>query len=160
MTLEGLHDVIQPIMGWADCPLHHFQFGDVMYDVPSRDDPDMNDGCKIELSTLLIDGERVFQYLHDHGDSWCCILALEAVAPAIPGVDGNSSWLLQRYVRSPKQRSARPRQTAPCKASLLEAGRLPSLTTCLLPARAAISPPQIATGDKSKGTAEEYKAAV
>jgi Plasmid pRiA4b ORF-3-like protein len=33
-SLEGLHDVIQILMGWADYHLHHFQFGDVMYGVP------------------------------------------------------------------------------------------------------------------------------
>ena len=31
VTLEGLHDVIQTVMGWADYHLHHFQFGSVMY---------------------------------------------------------------------------------------------------------------------------------
>ena len=86
MTLEGLHDVIQIVMGWADYHLHHFQFGDVMYGVPSPEDREMNDGRKIKLSTALVDGERVFQYLYDYGDGWCCVVVLEAVTPTIPGV--------------------------------------------------------------------------
>jgi Plasmid pRiA4b ORF-3-like protein len=30
VTLEGLHDVIQVVMGWADHHLHHFQIGSVL----------------------------------------------------------------------------------------------------------------------------------
>src|SRR5215472_6661643 len=85
-TLEGLHDVIQIVIGWADYHLHHFQFADVMYGVPSPEDRDMYDGRKIKLSTALVDGERVFQYLYDYGDGWCCVVVLEAIAPTVPGV--------------------------------------------------------------------------
>ena len=70
MTLEGLHDVIQILMGWADYHMHHFQFGDVMYGVPAPDDHEMNDGRKVQLWTLVDDGERTFQYLYDYGDGW------------------------------------------------------------------------------------------
>ena len=49
-SLEGLHDVIQILMGWADYHLHHFQLGDVMYGVPSPDDREMNDGRRVKLS--------------------------------------------------------------------------------------------------------------
>jgi Plasmid pRiA4b ORF-3-like protein len=84
-TLEALHDVVQTVMGWADYHLHHFQFGDVMYGVPSSEDREMNDGRKIKLSTALVDGERTFQYLYDYGDGWCCVVVLEAVAPMRPG---------------------------------------------------------------------------
>ncbi len=77
MTLEGLHDVIQVVMGWADYHLHHFQFGSVMYGVPSPDDREMNDGRKIKLSTAVVDGERVFDYVYDYGDNWCCVVVLE-----------------------------------------------------------------------------------
>jgi hypothetical protein len=84
-TLEGLHDVIQTVMGWADYHMHHFQFGDVMYGVPAPDDPEMNDGRKVQLWTLVDDGERTFQYLYDYGDGWCCIVVLEAVAPMRSG---------------------------------------------------------------------------
>ncbi len=84
--LEGLHDVIQTVMGWADYHLHHFQFGDLIYGVSAPDDPEMNDGSKVKLWTMLDDGERVFLYLYDYGDGWCCVVVLEAVAPAIRGV--------------------------------------------------------------------------
>ena len=86
MTLEGLHDVIQVVMGWADYHLHHFQFGDAMYGAPTPEDREMNDGHKVKLSTALVDGERVFQYLYAYGDGWCCVVVLEAVVPAVTGV--------------------------------------------------------------------------
>jgi len=85
-TLEGLHDVIQIVMGWADYHLHHFQFADVMYGAPAPEDRDMHDGRKTKLSTALVDGERAFDYVYDYGDNWCCVVVLEAVAPTIPGV--------------------------------------------------------------------------
>ena len=87
MTLEGLHDVIQILMSWTDSHLHHFQLGDIMYGMPSPEDHEMNDGRKIKLSTLFVDGERAFQYLYDYGDGWCCMVVLEAVAPIRQGVD-------------------------------------------------------------------------
>jgi hypothetical protein len=86
MTLEGLHDVIQIVMGWADYHLHHFQSGSVMYGAPTPDDREMHDGRKIKLSTALVDGERVFDYVYDYGDNWCCVVVLEAIAPMIPSV--------------------------------------------------------------------------
>jgi hypothetical protein len=86
MTLEDLHGIIQILMGWADYHLHHFQLGASMYGVPSPDDSEMNDGRKVKLSTLLVDNERVFQYLYDYGDCWCCIVVLEAIVPMVTGV--------------------------------------------------------------------------
>jgi len=86
VTLECLHDVIQILMGWADYHLHHFQFGEVMYGMPSPEDREMNDGRKVKLSTLVVDGERAFQYLYDYGDGWCCMVVLEAVTPTVQRV--------------------------------------------------------------------------
>ena len=55
-TLEGLHDVLQTIMGWANYHLHHFQLGDLTYGEPTPEDRDMLDGRKLKLSALAIDG--------------------------------------------------------------------------------------------------------
>jgi Plasmid pRiA4b ORF-3-like protein len=41
-TLEGLHDVLQVIMGWANYHLHHFQIGGLMYGEPTPEDRDMS----------------------------------------------------------------------------------------------------------------------
>jgi hypothetical protein len=39
--------------------MHHFRFGDVMYGVPAPDDQEMNDGRKVQLWTLVDDGEPI-----------------------------------------------------------------------------------------------------
>jgi hypothetical protein len=57
-----------------------------MYGAPKPEDRDMHDGRKIKLSTALVDGERVFDYVYDYGDNWCCVVVLEAIAPTVPGV--------------------------------------------------------------------------
>jgi hypothetical protein len=85
-TLEGLHDVIQVVMGWADYHLHHFQIGSVRYSARTPDDIDMQDGRKLKLSRLIDDGERAFDYVYDYGDDWRCVVVLEAAAPMVPGL--------------------------------------------------------------------------
>jgi Plasmid pRiA4b ORF-3-like protein len=85
VTLEGLHDVIQVVMGWADHHLHHFQVGSLRYGAPTPDDIDIQDGRKLKLSRLIDDGERAFEYVYDYGDEWRCVVVLEATAPMIPG---------------------------------------------------------------------------
>ena len=104
-TLEGLHDVIQIVMGWADYHLHHFQFGSVMYGAPTPDDREMNHGRKIKLSTAIVDGERASDYVYDYGDNRCCMVVLEAVRPDDPG--HRLSALRRR-----RQGAVRPRTSA------------------------------------------------
>ena len=84
-TLEGLHDVLQIIIGWADYHLHHFQIGDLMYGELTLDDRDILDERELKLSALAIDGERAFEYVYDYGDNWHSVVVLEAIAPASPG---------------------------------------------------------------------------
>ncbi len=85
-TLESLHGVLQNIMGWADYHLHHFRIGGLMYGELTPEDREMQDGRKLKLSALAIGGERAFEYVYDYGDNWRCVVALEAIAPASPGV--------------------------------------------------------------------------
>ena len=89
-TLKGLHDVIQTVMGFADYHLHHFQIGVSLYGEPAPEDDDddreMLDERKLKLSALVDDGMRVFEYVYDYGDNWCCVVVLEAIAPAVQGV--------------------------------------------------------------------------
>jgi hypothetical protein len=86
LSLEGLHDVIQVVIGWADCHLHHFQIGSLRYGAPMPDDVDTQDGRKVKLATLIDDGERAFEYVYDYGDEWRCVVVLEAAAAMIPGL--------------------------------------------------------------------------
>jgi hypothetical protein len=36
--------------------------------------------------TLIVDGERAFDYVYDYGDDWRCVVVLEATAPMIRGL--------------------------------------------------------------------------
>jgi Plasmid pRiA4b ORF-3-like protein len=75
VTLEGLHDVIQVVMGWADYHFHHFQIGSVRYSARTHDDVDMQDGRKLKLSTLIVEGERAFAMFTTTattGTAWSC----------------------------------------------------------------------------------------
>ncbi len=45
-----------------------------MYGVPAPEDRDVQDVRKIELSTLVVDGERVLDCVCDYGDPWCCVV--------------------------------------------------------------------------------------
>jgi hypothetical protein len=85
-TLEGLHDVIQVVMGWQGYHLHHFQIGDVMYGRVMPEDPERADGRKVKLAGLGNDGVRMLEYVYDYGDDWHCAVVLEAFAAARPGV--------------------------------------------------------------------------
>jgi hypothetical protein len=89
-TLKTLHDVLQRAMGWFDYHLHHFEIGGILYGKPSPDDADFDrdivDERKLKLLTLAEEGDRLFEYVYDYGDNWCCALVVEALQPALPGV--------------------------------------------------------------------------
>jgi hypothetical protein len=89
-TLKELHGVIQAVMGWADYHLHHFRIGGSLYGEPAPEDDDYDreivDERKLKLSTLVVDGERIFDYVYDYGDNWCCVVVLEMIAPATHGL--------------------------------------------------------------------------
>jgi hypothetical protein len=106
VTLEGLHDVIQVVMGWADYHLHHFRIGNLRYSAPTPNDVDMQDGGKLKLSTLVVDGERAFEYVYDYGDDWRCVVVLEAIAPMIRGLA--YPRLVEGARRGPPRMSAVP----------------------------------------------------
>jgi hypothetical protein len=85
-ALDGLHNVIQLVMDFAGYHLHHFQIGDLMYGPPSPYDRDIESERKLKLSALFVDGQRVFSYVYDYGDNWCCAVVLEAIAQQRPGI--------------------------------------------------------------------------
>jgi hypothetical protein len=35
---------------------------------------------KLKVATLAVESERVFDYVYDYGDNWCCVIVLEDVA--------------------------------------------------------------------------------
>ena len=70
LTLSGLHDVIQAVMGWTDSHLHQFVRKGVRYGVP---DPDWDEEKIIEdkrvrLSALKLAVKDTLLYEYDFGD--------------------------------------------------------------------------------------------
>ena len=90
LSLKGLHDVIQAVMGWESYHLHEFKVGDKRYGVP---DPEWDDAPRIlsakstKLASLIECGVRKFGYVYDFGDDWRHTIRVEAVADADPGTE-------------------------------------------------------------------------
>lgn len=71
VTLPWLHTVLQDVMGWLDCHLHQFFFGEECYGPTDPDWPsDMIDEDGKRLSTLLKKCRGTFVYEYDFGDGW------------------------------------------------------------------------------------------
>lgn len=89
MSLKGLHDVIQAILGWQDYHLFEFQVGEKRYGTPS---PEWGDERKVlhAKSVTLVDlvskGIDRLDYTYDFGDNWEHAIAIEAVVDADPAV--------------------------------------------------------------------------
>ncbi len=70
--------------------LHHFEIGGILYGEPSPDDAefdsDIVDERKLKLVTLAEEGDRLFEYVYDYGDNWCCAIVIEALQPALSGI--------------------------------------------------------------------------
>jgi len=86
-TLGDLHDAIQVAMGWYNCHLHAFRFGDVHYS--SRESSEMEDmGMENEetvlLSQVVTRPKQKFIYEYDFGDSWEHEIVVEKILPIDP----------------------------------------------------------------------------
>lgn len=73
MTLKGLHDVIQAVMGWFDYHLWEFTIAKQRYGLP--DDEDWGGqprflAEKVRLRDVLNPRRTTIDYLYDFGDSW------------------------------------------------------------------------------------------
>lgn len=89
MSLKGLHDVIQAVMGWQDYHLYEFRIGERFYGIP---DPPEDYGRRIrharlaKLEAIVARGVTRFAYVYDFGDDWEHEVEIEAAAPAESGV--------------------------------------------------------------------------
>jgi hypothetical protein len=87
LTLDQLHDVLQPAMGWTDSHLHRFWVGagqDASYFVTDFDLEEGDEGTPetaVRVDQVLREvGDRL-RYEYDFGDGWEHDLRLEEVAP-------------------------------------------------------------------------------
>ena len=82
MNLKALHTVIQATMGWLDCHLWEFTFGDSRYGIPDRDRADVKSGATTRLATVLSSGTTDFLYVYDFGDNWEHRIVVENISIA------------------------------------------------------------------------------
>ena len=89
IKLNRLHTVLQSAMGWTDSHLWEFYFSSVRFGIPDPDaGPDVHDARKVSLFEALEDcGTKSFKYMYDFGDGWEHSIKLEAVEPAMLGID-------------------------------------------------------------------------
>jgi hypothetical protein len=73
ITLKGLHDVIQAVMGWFDYHLWEFTIGKQRYGLPMDEDwgtLPRREAAKVRLRDVLNPRKTTIDYLYDFGDSW------------------------------------------------------------------------------------------
>jgi pRiA4b ORF-3-like protein len=70
ITLDRLHDIIQIVMGWADCHLHEFTIGKKRYTEYPESREDGLESGNYRLGDLIKQKGRTFRYIYDFGDGW------------------------------------------------------------------------------------------
>jgi hypothetical protein len=88
-TFAQLHTFLNTAMGWEDCHLHSFSFGDRVVGGPELNDgygPKVEDEQDLTLADALADGHRLLLYTYDFGDDWCHDVVVDAVEAAVEGV--------------------------------------------------------------------------
>ena len=90
ITLAGLHDVMQVLMGWDDCHLWAFETGDKRFELP---DPDVKtrlpagqDPDRVALYVLLPEKGAGLRYNYDFGDDWWVEIKVVAVGKPQPKI--------------------------------------------------------------------------
>lgn len=87
MKLHRLHRVIQEVMGWYDCHLHHFLTDSARYSEPDPDEFDFGFGPPTKnekrhtVADLALVEKSKFIYEYDFGDGWEHKIVLEKILP-------------------------------------------------------------------------------
>lgn len=84
LSLSGLHDVIQEVMGWTDSHLHDFHWREERFGVPDPefDEEQVVDEGTVTLKALGLSVKDRLHYLYDFGDGWEHVLTVEKVLEA------------------------------------------------------------------------------
>ena len=88
-TFAQLHAFLNAAMGWEDCHLHEFGFGDRLVgaaELNDGDGPEVEDEWELTLADALADGHRELIYTYDFGDEWLHDVRVDAVEDAAVGV--------------------------------------------------------------------------
>lgn len=88
IALSGLHRVIQEVMGWENCHLHLFRFGNKEYGIPDPEFPsEMRSERGRRLHEFLHNEGETFGYEYDFGDSWEHDIVVERIVTDAEIVD-------------------------------------------------------------------------
>lgn len=86
-TLGQLHDVIHVAMGWQNCHMHAFRFGDVHYtsqQASKMGEMGMENEETVFLGRVITRAKQKFIYEYDFGDSWEHEVVVEKMLPIDP----------------------------------------------------------------------------
>ena len=89
VTLKGLHDIVQAVMGWFDYHLWEFTTGGQRYGLPMDDDWGSEpriEASKVRLRNVLKARKTVIDYTYDFGDGWEHRLIVTDIRAGDPGV--------------------------------------------------------------------------
>lgn len=85
ITLQGLHLVLQEVMGWTNTHLYELTSGGATFAEPDEDDADLgrfvHDSRVVLLGDLRLGRGSALRYLYDFGDGWEHIITVEEISP-------------------------------------------------------------------------------
>ena len=84
LSLSGLHDVIQEVMGWTDSHLHDFHWREERFGIPEPefDEERVVDERTVTLKEFGLSMKARLEYTYDFGDGWEHVLTVEKVLEA------------------------------------------------------------------------------
>ncbi|MFL5590485.1 MAG: plasmid pRiA4b ORF-3 family protein [Ktedonobacteraceae bacterium] len=82
ITLFGLHQMLQVVIGWENSHLHQFIVGKTYYGEPDPEYGDtMKDDRRVRLRTIAREEGASFIYEYDFGDGWRHVITVEDLQP-------------------------------------------------------------------------------
>jgi hypothetical protein len=82
ITLFGLHQMLQVVMGWENSHLHQFIVGKTYYGEPDPEYGDtMKDDRRVRLRAIAHEEGARFSYEYDFGDGWRHVITVEHIQP-------------------------------------------------------------------------------
>src|SRR2546423_15035229 len=82
ITLFGLHQMLQVVMGWENSHLHQFIVGKTYYEEPDPEYGDtMNVDRRVRLRAIAREEGTIFIYDYDFGDGWRHVITGDDLQP-------------------------------------------------------------------------------
>lgn len=82
ITLFGLHEFLQVVMGWQNEHLHLFVINGTTYSEPDPEEEYVaKDDRRVRLQQVVPQAGETFRYEYDFGDSWRHDITVEGIMP-------------------------------------------------------------------------------